>query len=154
MSTEILLPNPYNAYWVARRSPLGFSLARNGALLWRISAEALKRLLLGVEGLDDPGQSGVVEDEPDLVGEVEGLQFPSPFLAGDISGQDIADAVAIHEVHMLEVEKDFLFPSSKLFFDQSLDRGARFFGESNLADKVEDDRVPFFPDMELHALPR
>lgn len=74
------------------------------------SVEAAQRLVFGVERLDDPSQAGVVEDKPDLVRKMVDFQLSSSILAGDIPGQDIADAVTIDKLHVLEVEK-YLFPS-------------------------------------------
>gem|GEM_PF-3657485 len=99
------------------------AIASDVGILRGSSSEALESSILRVESLDNPGQPGVVENEPDLAGKVEDLQLSAFFLGGDIGGQDIAHTVAVEKVDFVEIEQDLFFPRGKLLFDLGLDRG-------------------------------
>jgi hypothetical protein len=119
-----------------------------------LSSEEIVEGLNGVEfvvaNVEDGIELGDVQDIPDLLGEVEELEFAARVADRSEAGNQLADAGAVNKIHAGEIKDDLLL----ILSDEAVNRLAEsveFVAENDTAANVEDGDAADFSSNDLQG---
>lgn len=104
--------------------------------------------------LEDIGdESGDLENEFELLGDLGHFELSAEVLDGDKACQNLADSEAVDELDFLEIEKDISLADVQLGLHELVERRLPDIGAADFSFDIEDDRVIHFTNINDHNLP-